>query len=135
MHYLDNEAPQSITSYDTNNKIKYQLVPTFSHKRNAAERAICTWKNQFIIGLYSVDSNFPTHLWDKLILQSVITLNLLRPSRRNPNISAYEALNGKFNYNATPLAPSGCTIIAFESTQTKTRLHHMVFQHGTLDRR
>ena len=58
-------------------------------------------------------------LWDKLIPQSVITLNLLRPSRRNPNISAYEALNGKFSYYATPLAPTGCKVIAFESTQTR----------------
>ena len=65
MHYLDNEAPQSIKSYDTNNKIKYQLVPPFSHRRNAAERAIRTWKNHFITGLCSVDPNFPMHLWDK----------------------------------------------------------------------
>ena len=119
MHYLDNEAPQSIKSYDTNNKIKYQLVPPFSHRRNAAERAIRTWKNHFITGLCSVDPNFPMHLWDKLIPQSEITLNLLRPSRRNPNISAYEALNGKFNYDATPLAPPGCKVIAFESPQNR----------------
>jgi len=46
--------------------------------------------------------------------QSVLTLNLLRPSRQNPTISAYTALNGKFNYDATPLAPPGCKIIAFE---------------------
>ena len=37
MHYLDNEAPQSIKTYNTNNNIKYQLVPPFSHRRNAAE--------------------------------------------------------------------------------------------------
>ena len=39
MHYFHNEAPQRIKSYDTNNKIAYQLVPPFSHRRNAAERA------------------------------------------------------------------------------------------------
>ena len=49
----------------------------------------------------------------------MIALNHLRPSRRNPNISAYKALNGKFNYDATPLAPLGCKIIAFELTQTR----------------
>ena len=119
MHYSDNEAPQSIKSYDTKNKIKYQLVPPFSHRINAAERAICTWKNHFITGICSVDPKFPMNLWEKLIPQSVITLNLLRPSRRNPNISAYEALNGKFNYDATPLAPPGFKVIEFESTQTR----------------
>ena len=119
MHYLDNEAPQRIKAYDTKNKIKYQLVPPFSHRRNAAERAIFTWKNHFITGLCSVDPNFCMQLWDKLIPQSVITLNLLRTSRRNPNTSAYEALNEKFNYDATPLAPPGCKVIAFESKQTR----------------
>ena len=59
------------------------------------------------------------HLWDRLIPQSVLTLNLLRPSRRNPNISAYQALNGTYNYDATPLAPPGCKTIAFESPQTR----------------
>ena len=42
MYYLDNEAPQCIKSYDINNEIKYQFVPPFSHRRNAAERAIRT---------------------------------------------------------------------------------------------
>ena len=42
MYYLYNEAPQSIKAYDTNNNIKYQLVPPFSHKRNAAKRSIRT---------------------------------------------------------------------------------------------
>ena len=108
MHYLDNEAPQSIKAYDTNNYIKHQLVPPFSHRRNAAKIAIRTWKNLFITGLCSVDPLFPMHLWDRLIPQSVITLNLLRPSRRNSNVSAFEALNGKFNCDVTPLAPPGC---------------------------
>ena len=75
------------------------------------------------------------NLWDKLILQSVITLNLLRPSRRKPDISAYEALNGKFNYNATPLALPGCKITDFESTQTKKSFVPHCVQHGIFDRR
>ena len=57
------------------------------------------------------------HLWDRLIPQSVITLNMLRASRRDPTISAYTALNGPFNYDATPLAPPGCKVIAFEAPQ------------------
>ena len=59
------------------------------------------------------------HLWDRLIPQSLITLNLLQKSRRDPNKSAYEVLNGPFNYDATPLAPPGCKTIAFESTQSR----------------
>ena len=53
------------------------------------------------------------NLWDCLIPQSVITINLLQQSRSDPNKSAYKALNGSFNYDATPLAPPGCKTIAF----------------------
>lgn len=66
-----------------------------------------------------MDPHFPMHLWDRLILQSILTLNLLRPFRRDPNVSAYTALNETFNYDATPLTPSGCKIVAFESLQMR----------------
>jgi hypothetical protein len=44
-------------------------------------------------------------LWDRLISQAEITLNLLRQSRANPKILVQEAINGKFDFNATPMAP------------------------------
>jgi hypothetical protein len=43
------------------------------------------------------------------------TLNLLRASRINPNISAYEALNGPYNWDRYPLAPPGCKSIIYEA--------------------
>jgi hypothetical protein len=53
-------------------------------------------------------------LWDKLLPQATITLNLLRKSRINPRMSAYAQLNGDFDFNRTPLAPPGTRIIAHE---------------------
>jgi hypothetical protein len=53
-------------------------------------------------------------LWDKLLPQATITLNLLRKSRINPRMSAYAQLNGHFDFNQTPLAPPGTLIIAHE---------------------
>jgi hypothetical protein len=53
------------------------------------------------------------HLWDRLIAQATLTLNLLRPSRRN----AYTMLEGNFNFNKTPLAPPGTKIIIHEKPQ------------------
>ena len=40
-----------------------------------------------------------------------MTLNLLRPARCNPHLSAYAYLNGEHNYNKVPLAPPGTKII------------------------
>jgi hypothetical protein len=60
--------------------IDFQLVPPGVHRRNAAERAIRTFKNHFIAGLCSVDKDFPLHLWDRLLPQAILSLNLLRGS-------------------------------------------------------
>jgi len=46
---------------------------------------------------------FPLYLWDKLLQQAELTLNLLRGSRMNPKLAAWEQLHGVFDYNATPL--------------------------------
>jgi hypothetical protein len=43
-----------------------------------------------------------------------MTLNLLRPSQRNPKVSAYTMLEGNFDFNATPLAPPGIKVIIHE---------------------
>ena len=93
------------------NNIKYQLTPSGNHSRNAAERAIQTFKHHFIAGLSSVHPAFPLRLWDKLIPQAVITLNLLRPSRLNPNLSAYSQLYGHYDYSSHPFAPPGIRIL------------------------
>jgi hypothetical protein len=90
--------------------IDYQLVPPKVHRRNAAERAIRTFKNHFIAGLCSVDKNFPLHLWDKLLPQAELPLNLLRGSRMNPKLSAHAQMHGHFDSNRTPLAPPGIRV-------------------------
>ena len=91
--------------------IQYQLVPPHTHCRNAAEQAIQTFKNHFISGICSIDRTFPIHLWDCLLPQVVLTLNLFQPSRRNNNLSAHQQMFGNFNFNSTPLAPPGRKVI------------------------
>jgi hypothetical protein len=82
---LDNECSKLLKEFMHANDVNFQLVPPGIHRRNAAERAIRTFKNHFIAGLCSVDKNFPIHLWDQLLPQAEITLNLLPGSRINPN--------------------------------------------------
>ena len=69
---IDNECSEALQQYMTSQNVSYQLVPPGIHRRNAAERAIRTFKNHFIAGLSSTDSNFPMHLWDKLLDQAVL---------------------------------------------------------------
>ena len=41
------------------------------------------------------------------------TLNMLRTSWRNSKISAYEEMEGAFDWNQTPLAPLGCKAVVY----------------------
>jgi hypothetical protein len=111
---LDNECPQILKNYMTQQNIKYQLATPGQHRANAAERAIQTFKNHFIAGLCTTDPHFPIHLWDRLLEQATLTLNLMRGSRINPKHSAWSQLFGPYDFNATPLAPPGIRVLIHE---------------------
>ena len=117
---MDNKASRAVKKIITNENTKYQLVKPDNHRVNAAERAIRTFKNHFIAGLSSVDPKFPLYLWDELLPQTELTLNLLRSSRTCPNLSTYDHLNGIFDFNATPLAPPGCRALLYEDSLHRT---------------
>jgi hypothetical protein len=48
---LDNEASAALKNLFTVHDIAYQLVPPHCRRRNAAERAIRTFKEHFVAGL------------------------------------------------------------------------------------
>ena len=99
--------------------VKFQLIPPYTHRRNAAERAICTLKNYLCAGIASCKPNFPSKEWDCLIPHAVLTLNLLRSSRTNPSISSHAAINGSFDFNATPLAPPGTKVLVHKAASNR----------------
>jgi hypothetical protein len=101
-------------------------VPPRCHRRNAAERAIRTFKEHFVAGLSSVDPTFTLNLWDRLLPQAEITLNLRRTSRLHPQLFAAARFHGLVDYNKKALAPPGCKIIAHE----KPRNRRMWAPHG-----
>ena len=70
-----------------------------------------TVKNYLLAGLATCDLDFPITEWDRLLRQSELTLNLLRTSRINPNLSTWAYVNGVHNFNKMPLAPPGTKII------------------------
>jgi hypothetical protein len=109
---LNNEASSALKHSFTANDMEYQLVPPHCHRRNAAERDIRTFKEHFMAGLASVDPIFPLYLWDRLLPQAEITLNILRTSRLHPQLSAVAHFHGLVDHNKTAFAPPGCKIIA-----------------------
>jgi len=119
LQHLDNKASCPLQEFMATEGIDYQLVPPHLHCCNAAECAICTFKNHFIAGLCSTDKEFPIHLWDCLILQAKLTLNLLHGSCINPKLSAWAQLHGPFDFNCTPIVPNR----ASKSSYTKNPAH------------
>jgi hypothetical protein len=69
------------------------------------------------------------HLWDRLLSQAEITLNLLRTSCLHPQLSATAHYHGLVNYNKTDFATQGCKIIEHEN-QGKRRTWAPHGQHG-----
>lgn len=110
---LDNNTSTALELYLRERNIAYQYVPPGNHRANKAERAIRTFKSHFIGGLCSADSEFDLALWDHLLPQATLTLNLLRPSALDPLISAWQQLEGSYDYNAHPIHRPGCKVVSF----------------------
>eukprot|EP00978_Attheya_sp_CCMP212_P022418 scaffold66914_cov33-Attheya_sp.AAC.5 len=70
---LDNEASKALKRATTGQNIKYQLAPPGNHRMNNAERAIQTFKNNFVAGLCSVDASFPLQKWDRMLDHTKLT--------------------------------------------------------------
>jgi hypothetical protein len=89
LQILDNKASAAYKEAITFKwNAKFQLVPLDMHCQNWAERAIRTFKDLFLAILAGVDSAFPLYLWDLLLPQAELTLNLLYQATLNPRISA-----------------------------------------------
>ena len=108
-HVLDKKVSDNMKHHIQHTcKLTMELVPPGRHWRSAAEVATRNFKTHFLSVLAGVAEDFPANLWDRLLTQTDITLNLLRQSNATPNVSAYAHLSGPFGYNKMPLAPMGC---------------------------
>ena len=127
-HVLDNEVSEAMkTVIRDEYKMEMELVPPGCHRRNAAEVAIRNFKAHFLSILAGAADDFPKSLWDRLLPQAEITINLLRQSNATPAVSAYAHLSGPFDYNKMPLAPMGCAAQIHEKTDKRgTWSYHSV---------
>ena len=97
----------------------YQLVPPNVNQINIAEWAIHTFKAHFLSVLAGVDPTFPKFMWDNLLVQTELTLNLICQATLNPSMSAWEYFIDAFDYAATPLGPIGFKIIIHTTSNKK----------------
>lgn len=112
LYVMDNECSSELQQALKEETCDFQLVPPHVHRRNAAERAISTFKDHLLSMLSSVNPEFPISAWDYIVPQAELTLNLLRNARANPALSAWEYHFGVYTFNTTPIAPVGTKVLA-----------------------
>ena len=127
-HILDNEVSEALkTIIKDEYKTKIELVPPCTNRRNAAEFSIRNFKAHFLSILAGNVPDFPPSLWDSLLTQSGITINLLRQSNATPNVLVYAHLSGPFNYKKIPMALMGISVQVHEKIDTRgTWAYHNV---------
>ena len=86
---LDNETSMAYRQEIMATGMTHQIVPPDDHSQNIAKKTIQKWKDHFIAVCIGVSTNFPMHLWCRLIAQTEKQLLLLRQSNVNPKISAF----------------------------------------------
>jgi hypothetical protein len=108
-------------------KLDMELVPPGCNRRNAAKVAIHNFKAHFLSILDGVADNFPPKIWDRLLPQTKITINLIWKANATPKVSAYAHLSGPFDYKIMPLAPMRCEAQVREKTDKRgTWAYHLV---------
>jgi hypothetical protein len=84
-HVLDNEVSENMKNHICDTcKLDMELVPPGCHRCNAAKVAIHNFKAHFLSVLDRVANDFPPNLWDWLLPQTEITINLIQQSNATP---------------------------------------------------
>ena len=81
---IDNEASKAYQTAIQEWGVKFQLNLLDVHQRNTAERAIIIFKEHFMAIFAGIDPQFPLSLWDKLLHQAQIIVNLLKNPQSTP---------------------------------------------------
>jgi hypothetical protein len=110
---LDNEASAEYIRVITEDwNANYQLIPPDIHRRNLCRTCHSNLQSSLPLHSHRHHQSFPNYLWDKLMPQTELTINLLRQSLIAPAMSAWEYYNNApFNFDATPISPCGCPVI------------------------
>ena len=96
------------------NKQDYQLASPSDHRTNPAERAIQAVKAHFINIRACTDPSFPKNQWDLLLPHTEFTLNLLRPSKINKNVSVHTIMHGHYDFMKHPISIAGTRVLVHD---------------------
>ena len=94
IHIFDNDCSNNLKKVFTTTYIISQVVPHV-HGCYSAERTMHNFKSHPITCLHTCDSRLQIKGRNRIIQNAIITLNLLRSSRRNLLLSVHASVFGK----------------------------------------
>ena len=118
-HMFNNEAFADFKKEIKEHDMDDELVPKGMHRRNIAEKAIKMWKSNTVDALSGLPDSFPLFMWNELLPQLDMQVNLLRFSNVSPNVFSWTILAGAHDFNRHPLAPLGIKIHMLEQVDKR----------------
>jgi hypothetical protein len=114
-HVFDNKVSENMKNHIRDTcKMNMELVPPGCHRQNSAEVAIRNFKSHFLSILAGVADDFPQNLWGHLLLQTEITLNLIRNRMQRQQFQ-------HMHTSADHLITSKCRLHQWDVRQKSTR--------------
>jgi hypothetical protein len=110
LHNMGKKTSKDTEVFIQSQQTSLQYTPLDIHRTNSAEQAICTWKNNFTARIASLPQSFPITNWCHLTNQCNYTINMLQPCCQNPSLLAFEAMEGSFLFDTTPMVPPGAKV-------------------------
>ena len=114
LHKLDNETSKDVEEFIASQGTEIQYTPPDMHRANPVKRAIQTWKSCMKSLMASVPTGSPIALWCQMCQQIDLSVNIIRKCRQNLLLSAWAAMEGKYHFDATPIAPPDTGIMMHE---------------------
>ncbi len=111
LHKMDNETSKDVEDFIKSQQTTLQYTPPDIHHTNSAKMVIRMWKNHPTAGIASLPKSYPVANWCCLTNQCNYTVNMLQPCCQNPALSTFEAMEGSFSFDATPMAPPGTKVL------------------------
>ena len=117
---MDNETSKDVEDFIASQKTSQKYTPPDMYRKNPAERALQTYKSCIKSTIASLTPTFPISLWCKLLPQINLSVNIFRKCRQNPLLSAWAAMEGKYHFDSTPIAPAGSEMLMHEKSWPQT---------------
>ena len=74
---------------------------------------------------------FPIAYWCRLLPQTDLSVNIVRPSHQNPLLSTWTAMEGELHFDTTPIAPPGSEMLMHQKPARRSSFGLNVKRRGT----